>query len=75
MQRFIYTDHAHQRIKERGVSQAQIEETILHPDKISKSFKGRTIVHKEFKGKKLEVVYSRENHKIIVITAYWLKEA
>lgn len=74
MQRFIYTDHANQRIKEREISKIQIEETILHPDKILKTFKERIMVHKEFKGKKMEVIYRKENSKIIIITAYWVKE-
>jgi hypothetical protein len=59
-------------MKQREFSKKQIEETIIKPDNKFLSFGKREIVQKNFKNKTLEVVFKKENDKIIIITAYWL---
>ena len=74
MANFIYTKHANLRIEQRNLSKAQIEQTVKNPDKILPSFRGRSLVQKDFSGKKLEVVYKKQNDTVIIITAYRLTE-
>lgn len=72
--RFIWTKHLNLRMKQREFSKKEIEETIINPDNKLSSFRKREIAQKNFKDKTLEVVFKKENDKIIIITAYWLKE-
>ena len=72
---FIYTKHSKVRIKQRNLKSQQIEETIIEPDKVTSSFKGRLITQKNFSGETLEVIFKKQGNNVIIITAYWLKEA
>lgn len=42
----IYTKHSRKRIKQRNLKIQQIEETVIKPDKILPSFKGRSLAQK-----------------------------
>ena len=70
----VYTNHAQIRIEQRELSKKQIEASIASPDQTLPSFKGRQLIRKQFDNKTLEVVYRKFSDKIVVITAYWLKE-
>ena len=70
-QHFIYTRHAQTRIGQRTLIKSQIEQTVLEPDRILPSFKGRQLAQKEFPGYTLEVVYKQEEKGIVILTAYW----
>lgn len=72
---FIYTKHSKVRIKQRNLKSQQIEETIIEPDKVTSSFRGRLIAQKNFSGQTLEVIFKKQGNNVIIITAYWLKEA
>ena len=67
---FVYTSHAKKRIDERGLTVAQIEETVLQPDSLLSGAKGRIVARRGFSGNILEVIYRRQEELIIVITAY-----
>jgi len=71
----IYTNHSKIRIKQRNLKIQQIEKTVIKPDKILPSFKGRSLAQKNFSGQILEVVFRKQENNIIIIIAYWLKEA
>lgn len=71
---FVYTKHANMRIKQRNLSPSQIEQTVLQPDKVIPSFKGRLLAQKEFSGNALEVVYRQQGEATVILTAYWLEE-
>jgi len=71
---FVYTSHAEQRIEQRNLSVAQIEETVLQPDKVFAGFKQRMLARRDFSGNILEVIYRRQEDNIIIITAYWMDE-
>lgn len=68
-----YSDHIQKRLKQRRISQEQIEETIHRPDKTEPSHGGRYLAQKEFYGRILQVVAVKEVGKIVLITVYWKK--
>ena len=68
----MYTKHALTRIEQRNLIKSQIEQTVLQPDRIPPSFKGRQLAQREFSGYTLEVVYKQEEEGIVILTAYWL---
>lgn len=67
-----FTNHAKIRIDERGVSILHIEQTLKSPDTINRGFDGTILSRKGFAGKILEVVYTENKKKVVVITAYYL---
>ena len=71
---FVYTSHAESRIKERGLSKAQIEETALRPDEVSYGFGRRVLARRHFSGRTLEVIYSQQRRSTVIITAYWMED-
>jgi len=66
---FVYTKHANMRIKQRALSPSQIEQTVLQPEEVIPSFKGRRLARKDFSGKTLEVVYRQQEEATIILTA------
>ncbi len=72
---FHYTHHIRKRIRERGITEWQIEQTVTQPDAPAVcSFRDRYWAEHRFYDRILRVVYAQENERIILITAYWLKE-
>ena len=67
---FIFTDHAKKRMRERSVSEATVKSAIDKPDILQETILNRKIAIKLLEEKRLEVVYVKEGHKIIVITTY-----
>ena len=67
----IFTKHAKDRMKERGILKRDIEKVLLNPDKIHRE-NHRIIASKTINKKILEVVYIIENSKKIILTCYYL---
>ncbi len=70
----VFTEHAKERLSQRDIKEKDIIQTLKNPDRILKSFGGRKIAQKKFKGKILEVVFKEEKDRLVVITNYWLEE-
>ena len=63
----IFTDHAKQRMIERGIKFNEIKETIELPNyTISKN--GKIEAYKKIENKTLRVIYSKEDKYIRIIT-------
>jgi len=71
---FVYTSHAEHRIRQRTISKAHIERTVLQPDKVLASFGKRVLARRDFSGSTLEVVYIQKQDVIVIVTAYTLEE-
>jgi len=56
-------------MKWRKISESEVEETIVNPEKIVNSIKGRKNAFKYIYKRYLKVTFRKENDKIIVITA------
>lgn len=60
--------HARRQMKWRKISEEEIKDTVLHPEKIEDSIKDRKNAFKHVGQKWLKVTFVKENDKIIVIT-------
>ncbi len=63
-----FTRHSKDQMKERGISEDEVTNTIKYPEKIEKA-NNRYYVQKKTTNNKIEVVYVIENY-IKVITVY-----
>jgi len=67
---YILTNHAKLRMKERNISEKELEEVLLSPEISYPGKRGETNVVKEIKkGKKVRVTYKVEKKMKIIITA------
>jgi hypothetical protein len=67
----ILTNHAKERMKERGILKKDIEKVLLNSDRIYRE-NHRVIASKRINKEILEVVYVVENNKKIILTCYYL---
>jgi hypothetical protein len=58
-------------MRQRRISKAQVEDTIVNPDFSSITRLGRKIRLKRYGDKFLKVIYEESNDKITVVTVYW----
>lgn len=72
--KIIYSDHAKQQRIERKINQKAIIATIKNPDSQETSFRNRQLFRKRFGDKILEVVVTKENDNLIIVTEYFLTE-
>lgn len=63
-----YDRHAKRRMKDREVSQEEIELTLNNPDEVRASIKGRTNAFKFLNHGYLRVIFREEVHRPFVIT-------
>jgi hypothetical protein len=69
--KFQYIPHAEEKIAERKLPKALIEDTIKMPEKVIPSVFGRQIAQRKVAGKLLRVVYEEKEGTYIIITAYY----
>lgn len=67
----VYTHHAEEKIEERKLSKAIIENALKNPDTVLESVSGKRIAHKLIRKKLLRIVYRTESEKYVIITAYF----
>ena len=67
-----YSPHANKRSRQRGISKRHVKLTLLKPDIILPADRNRLMARKKLNGKTLEVIYVKENAKIIIVTLYYL---
>lgn len=70
MKRIIFSRHADERRKERGLSIAEIEATVNYPDYLKTDSAGKKVAVKHVKGRLITVVFVEEETYLIVITVY-----
>ena len=66
----IYTSHAKERMLQRSISTHEVEQAINNPD-IQTALVNRIIMVKYLQGRRLEVVTTRKDNRIIIITTYY----
>lgn len=71
--KIIYSDHAKQNMVERRISNKEVETTILNPEKLTDSKKGRIIAQKTIGNRILRVVYKETEKVYIIVTLYYTK--
>jgi hypothetical protein len=68
-----YSEHSKERTKHRGISNSEVEETILQPYFTLPFRLDRFIAVKKYGDKYLKAICKKSNDKIIVITVYWTR--
>ncbi|HLC73922.1 MAG TPA: DUF4258 domain-containing protein [Candidatus Nanoarchaeia archaeon] len=64
----IYSDHAIKRMKQRGVTELEVEYVLEHPIYIKKSFEGRKVAAGEIKNKLIMVAFIEIEKDIKIVT-------
>ncbi|OHB93533.1 MAG: hypothetical protein A3E19_07140 [Planctomycetes bacterium RIFCSPHIGHO2_12_FULL_52_36] len=60
--------HARRQMKWRKISEEEVKDTVLHPEKIEDSIKGRKNAFRHVGQKWLKVTFVKENDKMSIIT-------
>jgi len=63
-----YSDHAKKRMKQRGITELEIEYILEHPDYIKKSFEGRKEASGRIKNRLIKVEFIEIENYIRIIT-------
>ena len=71
MKRVIFVQHALDRMKERGITQEQVETALKCNGIIDSRNEKRKIAQRLIEGRLLRVVYEEESGEIIVVSAYY----
>jgi hypothetical protein len=67
---YILTKHAKQRMKERGISEEEVESVLKKPNISIPGQKGEMKVEKTIKrGRRIRVIYKKERKAKIILTA------
>lgn len=64
----IYSDHAKKRLKQRGVTELEVEHILKYPGYIKKSFEGRKTAVGEVNNRQIKVIFIENKNYIKVIT-------
>lgn len=68
----IWSKHARQRARERRIREKEVLRTLFNPDWYEPSHRNRIRVQKRIRGHTLEVIYSEEKDRMVIITCYYL---
>jgi len=68
MKQIKYDRHAKRRMKERGVTEEEVEMTINNPDYIEPSIKERKNAYRFINDRFLRVTFKEESNHILIIT-------
>ncbi len=63
-----YSDHAKKRMKQRGITELEVEQVLQYPKYIKKSFQGRKIAEGEVNNKTIKVSFAEKENLIKIIT-------
>ena len=66
--KIIYSNHAKKRMKQRGITEIEVEHILQYPDYIKKSFEEKREAVGELKNKSIKVVFIQTENYINVIT-------
>ncbi len=64
----VYSDHSRKRLKQRGISELEIEHILKHPHYVKKSFEGRKYAVGEVNNRQIKIVYVESENYIKIIT-------
>lgn len=65
--RIVYTRHARQRMKQRKVTESQVEETLTMPDEIEPGDNGGDIAIRRYGAREVRIVYDEPEEGTYVV--------
>ena len=69
--KIFYTNHAKERLLQRGIKREWVRKAINSPDKLIDLKYDRKQAIKKINSDKISVIYVEKNNKIAVSTIYW----
>ncbi|MDE2787745.1 MAG: DUF4258 domain-containing protein [Chloroflexota bacterium] len=63
-----YDRHARRRMRWRGISETEVEDTVLDPDRVEPSIRGRTNAYKQIGDRQIRVTFVETENGILIIT-------
>lgn len=66
--KIVYSDHAKKRMKQRGITELEVEHVLMHPIYLKKSFDGRKEAYGEITGRMVKVEFVNIENYIRIIT-------
>ena len=66
--KIVYSDHAKKRMRQRGITELEIEHVLKHPKYVKKSFEGRKEVFGEIRNRNLKIEFIEIENYIRIIT-------
>ncbi len=70
----IFTKHAEEAIKLRGLKKTFVRKVLLNPDIVGAARNNKKFYLKDFGTNYIKVIVVEEDGKIFVITTYWLEK-
>ncbi len=64
----VYSDHSRKRMKQRGITEQEVEHILKHPNYVKKSFDGRKEAVGEVKNRIIKVKFIETENYIKIIT-------
>jgi hypothetical protein len=64
-----FSRHAKKQMKWRGITEEEVRKTILYPEEVKDSVKGRKNAFKHIEQKWLKVTFKQEIDRVAIITA------
>jgi|TARA_Y100000310_G_scaffold182131_1_gene182181 uncharacterized DUF497 family protein len=64
----VYSDHALKRMKQRGITELEIQHVLSHPSYVKKSFEGRKEAVGNIQNRTIKVVFFETENYIKVVT-------
>jgi len=69
--KLIYSDHAKKRMKQRGITELEVEHVIKYPTYTKKSFEGRKESVGKVRDKTIKIAYFEEENFINVVSVMY----
>ncbi len=66
--RIRYDRHARRRIRWRGISESEVEQTVMEPDRLEASIRDRTNAFKRIGDRLIRVTFAETGDVILIIT-------
>ena len=66
--KIVYSDHAKKRMKQRGITELEIEHVLKHPSYIKKSFEGTKEAFGEVNNRQIKIKFVKIENYIKIIT-------
>jgi uncharacterized DUF497 family protein len=66
--KIVYSEHALKRLKQRGITELEVNHVILYPQYVKKSFEGRKSAVGEINKRQIKVVFVEKENYLKVIT-------
>ncbi len=67
----VYTEHALQRMSIRGITKEMVKAALASPEQTATGYRNRTLAYKSFDDKRIKVIYTVEDDKLVIISVMW----